>query len=101
MTGIQNEGASAPFSLPVKRYTYTFGCPVCQKRYRSDEPGEPCCTGPSEMRDEHPMTTMLLVKVDQAEVNPARAEQRAAGELLLPEHGERKLQRDAIIVVSR
>jgi hypothetical protein len=74
---------------------------MCSKRFVSDEPGEPGCTGPSEMRDDHPLETMRLLRVDREDVNPVRAEQRAAGELLLPEHGERRLQHDARIVIAK
>lgn len=81
--------------------TYTFVCPMCSKRFTSDQPGEPCCTGPSEMRDDHPMETMRLLRVNREDVNPVRAEQRAAGELLLPGMDERKLARDVRIVLSK
>ena len=67
-----------------KRKTYVFTCPVCQKRFKSDEPGEPCCTGPSESRDEHPMEVMRLHSVQYEEVHPALAEARANGPLLMP-----------------
>lgn len=81
--------------------TYTFSCPLCAKQFTHDEPGEPCCTGPSEMRDDHPMEVMRLLRVNREDVNPLRAEQRATGELLMPFHDERKLKRDALIVVSK
>jgi hypothetical protein len=65
--------------------TYTFTCPVCHKHYRTDAgPGEPCCTGPSEMRHDHELTVMHLVRVDQREVHPAIGATRAAGPLILP-----------------
>ena len=63
---------------------YTFHCPICRKRFTSDEPGEPCCTGPSEMRDDHPMEVMRLFEVNDIQVSPAAAERRAHGPLLLP-----------------
>lgn len=81
--------------------TYVFGCPVCHKTHRSDEPGEPCCTGPSEMRDDHQMQVMRLLKVDRDDANPARAEKRAKGELLMPWHSEQKLQQDARIIIAK
>lgn len=63
---------------------WTFKCPVCRKVFRSDHgPGEPCCTGPSEMRDEHPMTIMRLDKVEYRAVDPLVAEARANGPLIL------------------
>lgn len=70
--------------------TYLFRCPVCRKIFKADEPGEPCCTGPSEMRDDHELTVMLLVSVTHpdcrysADIALATAERRAAGPLLLP-----------------
>lgn len=64
---------------------YTFRCPVCGKDFRSDEPGEPCCTGPSETRDDHEMTVMRLHSVGYREIAPAYAEQRAGGVLLTPD----------------
>jgi hypothetical protein len=68
----------------AKRKVYTFACPVCRKLFRSDESGEPCCTGPSESRDEHPMEVMHLHSIQEAEVNPTLAERRAQGPLILP-----------------
>lgn len=65
--------------------TYLFGCPVCHKLFKADEPGEPCCTGPSEMRDDHELTVMHLVRVDDVDVHPEKAKKRADGPLLLPE----------------
>ena len=62
---------------------YIFRCPLCAKTYRSEEPGEPCCTGPSESRDDHELTLMHLLRVDAIEIHPARAAVRAAGPLIL------------------
>lgn len=67
-----------------KKPTYVFSCPVCLKEFRHDEPGEPCCTGPSETRDEHPMEVMRLARVENREVGATYAERRAAGMLLMP-----------------
>lgn len=60
---------------------YTFRCPTCLKLFQQLEPGEPCCTGPSEMRDDHPMTLMLLHRIDELAVAPALARARARGPL--------------------
>lgn len=65
------------------RKTYTFWCPVCSKTFRIDGPGEPCCTGPNETLDEHPLTVMHLQRVGQREVHPERAADRSAGPLIL------------------
>lgn len=51
-----------PGTQLVTRGVYVFECPLCRKRFRSDEPYEPACTGPSENRDDHPMEVMRLVK---------------------------------------
>ncbi len=64
--------------------TYAFRCPVCANVFRSDEPGEPCCTGPS-WQDDHEMTVMRLLKIDRQEIDPIRAEARASGPLLFRE----------------
>lgn len=87
---------------------YTFQCPVCFKTFTNDEPGEPCCTGPSESRDDHWMEIMRLIKVEDMIANPVRAEERAAGKLLMPAgievpgyDAEKELERDALIVVSK
>lgn len=69
--------------MSTPRRTYVFGCPVCRKRIRFDAPGEPCCTGPSETRDEHELTVMRLLRVDETDVHPARAEARAQGPLIV------------------
>ena len=80
---------------------YIFTCPICRKLFSSDEPGEPCCTGPSETRDDNEMVVMRLLRVNREDVNPLRAEQRAMGELLMPHVEPEVLRRDSIIVVSR
>jgi len=68
---------------------YVFGCPICHKEYRSDEPGEPCCTGPSETRDEHVLEVMHLLRVEstryEGNINPVKAGERAAGKLIMPD----------------
>lgn len=83
------------------RFTYTFICPLCKKTFKSDEPGEPCCSGPSETRSDHPLEIMRLLRIDRRDVNPVRAEQRAAGKLWMPWDDEQELKRDALIVVSK
>jgi hypothetical protein len=67
------------------RLRYTFVCPVCRKLFTYDQPGEPTCTGPSEMRHEHPPTLMFLHSLQRVEVDPLYAEQRAANRLILPD----------------
>lgn len=81
------------------RLTYTFVCPLCCKQFRSDEPGEPCCTGPSEMRNDHPLEVMRLLRIDKDEVNPVLAERRAEGRLLMPSETE-AINRDARIILG-
>ena len=49
---------------------YTYQCPICRKLFRHGEKAEPCCTGPSESRDDHELTMMKLVKVDEDRVDP-------------------------------
>jgi len=67
----------------IKR-TFTFICPVCRKVYRTDEGiGEPCCTGPSEMRDDHELTIMHLHGIDHTDIDPQVGEARANGPLII------------------
>jgi len=80
----QIAGIVAQEEKPINRYTYTFICPVCHKFYRTDEPWEPCCTGPSEMRHDHEITLMRLHRVNKNDVHPALAQERAAGPLIIP-----------------
>ena len=73
----------------VSGKVYTFACPTCRKHFKSDEPGEPMCTGPSETRDDHPAVTMLLHSVynlDKVEKRPDAdtAAKRAEGGLWVP-----------------
>lgn len=82
----------------MKRFTYVFQCPTCSKFYRTDEPGEPVCSGPSEMRDDHPHEVMRLFKVEKVAVHPRFAERRAAGRLLVPSD-EREIEREARILL--
>lgn len=68
---------------------YTFECPKCHKRFRTDNPGEPVCTGPSETRDDHPHEKMLLhslVNADKVEKRPddVTARARADSPLWVP-----------------
>jgi hypothetical protein len=44
----------------ITRGVYVYVCPVCRKTFRYDDRYEPICTGPSEMRDEHPPVVMRL-----------------------------------------
>lgn len=53
----------------VKRGVYVFKCPLCQKLFRTDEPYEPVCTGPSENRDDHAPEVMRLVKKDAPKIS--------------------------------
>lgn len=81
--------------------TYVFTCPICEKLFKSNEPGEPMCTGPSETRDDHEMVVMHLKSIDRADVNPVRAEKRAESGLIMPNAAPEVLQRDSLIMVSR
>lgn len=83
----------------MMKLIYTFGCPECRKIFRTDEPGEPCCTGPSEMRDDHPHIVMELLCINKVEVNPAIAAQRAVGRLLMP-HEDEAIRQDVRILTS-
>lgn len=80
---------------------YTFVCCVCSKQFSSDEPGEPCCTGPSETRDDHPLQVMRLLRIDKEQVNPTRAEERAVGRLWVPSDSAEELQRDARLLIAK
>lgn len=57
-----------PGTQLVTRGVYVFECPVCSKRFRHDDPYGPMCTGPSEMRDEHPPEVMRLIKRDAPKI---------------------------------
>jgi hypothetical protein len=65
------------------RKRYTFRCPVCAKHFAYDRIGEPCCTGPSESSDDHEMTVMRLVKVDQINIPEVVGAALANGPLIL------------------
>jgi len=82
----------------MRKFTYVFICPECSKLFRTDEPGEPCCTGPSETLDIHPMRVMRLLRMENKEVHPVLAAQRAAGKLLLP-HDTEAIQREAKLIL--
>ena len=69
--------------MSIPNVVYVFCCPLCEKVFEHDEPGEPCCTGPSESRDEHEMTLMHLVRIAHKEVGPKYAQARAEGQLLI------------------
>lgn len=83
----------------MKKAIYVFACPVCRKQFVHDEPGEPCCTGPSETSDDHEMQVMKLVRVDRREVGPKYAQARADGQLLIPGGVgcDDKIQREILI----
>lgn len=83
----------------MRKLRYTFICPLCRKRFANDEPGEPLCTGPSESRDEHEMTVMLLERIERTDVSPEVALRRASGRLLLPED-ETYLEAEANLLIS-
>jgi hypothetical protein len=83
------------------RHTYVFKCPVCHKLIRSDEPGEPVCTGPSEMRDDHEHTVMHLHKRQSVEVSPEYGAARAEGPLLILGNelfDDKKVKEEALIL---
>jgi len=63
---------------------YVFQCPLCRKKFRSGSRFEPCCTGPSENHNEHPMEVMHLLQVQRDTVDPRKAAASAAGPLILP-----------------
>lgn len=65
-----------------RKLTYVFRCPECAKLFRSDEPGEPCCDGPSESSHDHPLEVMHLVKIEDREVGFGA--RRAEGKLIMP-----------------
>lgn len=67
-----------------RRLTYVFRCPICAKFFRMDEPGEPCCDGPSESSHDHPLEVMHLYSIEGQEVDPAYALHRSSGRLLVP-----------------
>ena len=84
----------------MKKATYVFSCSVCHKEFRSDEPGEPCCTGPSEMRDDHEMVVMHLKSINQVEVHPEVAEKRSVGGLLMP-WMEKSVRKDIVEITQK
>lgn len=47
-----------------------FRCPVCRKEFRHDDEYEPMCTGWNETTDDHPMTVMEKVRVEEAAAAP-------------------------------
>jgi hypothetical protein len=67
----------------LRKVTYVFRCPVCCKEFETDEPGEPCCTGPNESSDDHPHEVMRLARVHRRYVGAHYAERRAGGPLLM------------------
>ena len=85
--------------MNTRKLRYVFTCPMCAKFFTTDEPGEPCCTGPSESRDDHEMVVMRLHRVDKIEVSPVMAEKRAAGQLIMP-HMEKEILRDVDLIIN-
>lgn len=83
--------------MPVR--VYTFQCQVCSKLFRTSEPGEPCCTGPSETRDDHELTVMYLLQIDDVEVDPARAAERAEGPLIIPTEEDREREKVRPLII--
>jgi hypothetical protein len=84
--------------LYIHGKVYTFKCPTCGKLFTYDEPGEPGCTGPNEVLDEHDMTLMHLVSVrtlDKREValTPDQGRARADGPLYVPTDEDKKRRR--------
>lgn len=51
----------APGQQVIRFGVYLYRCPVCKTERRYDDAYGPACTGPSETRDEHPMTPMTLL----------------------------------------
>ena len=63
--------------------TYTFKCPVCAKMIDFDYHAEPCCTGPSESRNEHELAIMSIVAINGRKIDPARGRAKADGPLIV------------------
>lgn len=76
---------SHPFRDISTAKIYTFTCPECHKFFRTLDPGEPMCTGPSESRDDHEMILMRLHKIEDVEVPLQFAENRANNPLIMPD----------------
>jgi hypothetical protein len=73
-----------PIAQPAPQGAFfTFACPVCGKTFTYEGSAEPCCTGPSETRNDHAMTVMRLLKIERRNVDPVRAEARRHGPLIL------------------
>ena len=68
---------------------YTFECPECKNKFTYDEPGEPMCDGPGELKAHEAKVMRRIRVVDKnlgtKEVSEAEAELRAQGTLLTPE----------------
>lgn len=54
-------GPFHPGVYVTRQGAFLFRCPICQKVVAFDDACEPCCTGPSETRDEHELTVMTRV----------------------------------------
>jgi hypothetical protein len=57
-------GVYRPGTHTISRGVYVYICPVCRKELRFDDLYEPCCTGPSETRDEHDLTVMQVHRIE-------------------------------------
>ena len=70
--GIATLANAAPARVEVaqtylrKKGVNVFRCPVCRKEFRHDDEYEPMCTGWNETTDDHPMTVMEHVRVEEA-----------------------------------
>ena len=66
---------------------YTYRCPTCKKLFEYDQPAEPLCDGPGDVKAHEP-AVMLRVKVRDKDrevfVSQEEGEARAKGALLLP-----------------
>jgi hypothetical protein len=75
---------------------FVFRCPECSKLERSDQPGEPCCTGPDPSRHEHDLQVMHLQWIEEKRVSnlefiapPDYSAMRARSPLIFPDTDER------------
>src|SRR3989304_10129579 len=67
---------------------YTFRCPTCKKEFTYDEPGEPLCDGPKEVKSHEPVVMIRIrgkTRDQTKEVSPEEGAARAKGTLLIPE----------------
>ncbi len=54
-----------PGTQLITREVFVYRCPTCAKTFRYDDPYAPLCTGPSEMRDDHPPQLMDLIRREE------------------------------------